>query len=398
MQVEQVEQVESQRRQPVELMPAEWERLVRLCGSLSGSADAAEDLAQETLIEAWRNAEKLQNPDAQRQWLSGIARNVCRRWLRSRERDIAKYERLVRQHGPSFADETRHHAGGPELEIEMERDELADLLDQALALLPASTRDVLVQRYVDERTHAEIADQLGLSEGTVAVRIHRGKQALRQSLANPELSASALAYGLIAPDAAGWQLTPIWCPFCGKHRLNARIDRESGDISGRCAGRCFGDGIVLDVRRTASGTMALTSVKSMLTRELIDLHQYYRQALAEHGGACQSCGRPATLERWSPDEPSSLANHHPYGIRLLCRACGLESGASLWHLLIDTPVAQQFWRRYPRMRALPVREVEVDGRLAMLSGFASSDSSARLDILSATHTYEILHVDGAVER
>jgi hypothetical protein len=50
------------------------------------------------------------------------------------------------------------------------------------------------------------------------------------------------------------------------------------------------------------------------------------------------------------------------------------------------------------MRALPVREVEVDGRLAMLSGFASSDSSARLDILSATHTYEILHVDGAVER
>lgn len=45
------------------LLPSEWNRLVRLCASLSGNVDTADDLAQETLIEAWRNAEKLQNPD-----------------------------------------------------------------------------------------------------------------------------------------------------------------------------------------------------------------------------------------------------------------------------------------------------------------------------------------------
>lgn len=380
------------------LLPSEWNRLVRLCASLSGTVDAADDLAQETLIEAWRNAEKLQNPDAQRQWLSGIARNVCRRWLRNRGRDAGKWERLVRQHDPSIVDETRRHAGGPGLEIELEREELVDLLDQALGLLPAATRDVLVQHYIDERAHAEIAERLGLSEGAIAVRVHRGKLAQRQALARPELSAGAVAYGLVTPDTASWQQTRIWCPFCGKHRLEARIDREVGDISSRCAGRCFGEGTILDVRRTESGSTALTSVKSMLTRELTDLHQFYRQALAEHGGRCQSCGRGVTLERWSHDGPSSLADHHPFGIRLLCRACGLESGASLWHLLVDTPVVQQFWRRHPRMQALPVREVEVDGRAALLSGFASSDASARLEIIAATHTYELLHVDGAVER
>lgn len=393
-----VDQTESQRRAPDTVMPAEWGRLVRLCASLSGNVDAAEDLAQETLIEAWRNSGKLQNPDAERQWLSGIARNVCRRWLRSRGRDAERWERLVRQHDPSIADETRRHAGSAELEIELERDELADLLDQALALLPAATRDVLVQRYIDERAHAEIAERLGLSEGAVAIRIHRGKLALRHALARPELSTGAVAHGLIEPGAAGWQPTRIWCPFCGKHRLEATIDRESGDISYRCAGHCFGDGTILDVRREASGTTALTSAKSILARALIGLHTYYRHTLAERNSRCQACGQSVTLERWSLDESSSLASHHPYGIRLLCHSCGFENGASLWHLLVDTPDVQQFWRRHPRMQALPVREVEVDGRAALLSGFASSDSTARLDILSAPHSYEILHIDGAVER
>lgn len=394
----QFEHVETPRLAMDALLPSEWNRLVRLCGTLTGNVDAADDLAQETLIEAWRNQDKLQNPEAQRQWLSGIARNVCRRWLRNRGRDIGRWERLVHQHDPSIADETRRHAGGSELEIELEHDELGDLLDQALALLPAATRDVLVQHYIDDRAHAEIAEQLGISEGTVAVRIHRGKISLRQALARPELSAGAVACGLVPPDTAGWQQTRIWCPFCGKHRLEARIDREAGDISYRCAGRCFGEGTILDVRRTASGSTALTSVKSMLTRELTDMHRFYQQALAEHGGRCQRCGRGVSLERWSQDGPTSLHNLHPFGIRLLCRACGLESGASLWHLLVDTPVVQQFWRRYPRMQAIPVREVEVDGKAAMLSGFASGDSSAKLEIVLATHTYEILRVDGAVER
>lgn len=55
------------------LLPAEWGRLVRLCAALSGSGDAAEDLAQETLIEAWRHVQSLRNPDALRPWLFGIA-------------------------------------------------------------------------------------------------------------------------------------------------------------------------------------------------------------------------------------------------------------------------------------------------------------------------------------
>lgn len=138
----QADQTESLQLQPGALLPAEWDRLVRLCGNLSGNADAAEDLAQETLIEAWRHADKLRNPEAHRQWLSGIARNVCRRWARSRGRDAARWERLAQHNDPIISDGSQQQATSPELEIALERDELADLLDQALALLPTSTRDV----------------------------------------------------------------------------------------------------------------------------------------------------------------------------------------------------------------------------------------------------------------
>jgi len=63
--------------------------------------------------------------------------------------------------------------------IELERHELAALLDRALALLPPETRLALVQHYIEESSHAAIAARLGLSEGGVAVRLHRGKLAFR---------------------------------------------------------------------------------------------------------------------------------------------------------------------------------------------------------------------------
>src|ERR671931_116163 len=64
--------------------------LVRLCARLTGDLDAAEDLAQETLYEAWRSAHKLHDPGGRPQWLADIARHVCLRWARSRGRELAR--------------------------------------------------------------------------------------------------------------------------------------------------------------------------------------------------------------------------------------------------------------------------------------------------------------------
>src|SRR5688500_9180837 len=70
--------------------PEERARLVRLCTRWTGNRDAAEDLAQETLFEAWRQAHKLYAPRGRSAWLAAIARNVCMRWSRKEGREMAR--------------------------------------------------------------------------------------------------------------------------------------------------------------------------------------------------------------------------------------------------------------------------------------------------------------------
>src|SRR5258707_6257256 len=100
--------------------------------------------------------------------------------------------------------EARLAARAADVTLELERDELARLLDRALALLPAETRQVLIARCVEESPQAEVAARLGVSEGAVAVRLQRGKLALRRVLAG-ELRAEAADFGMFAPGPAGWQ-------------------------------------------------------------------------------------------------------------------------------------------------------------------------------------------------
>src|SRR5919202_4842688 len=75
-------------------------RLVRLCTRFAGDAEAAEDLVQETLFEAWRHAHKLHDPAARAQWLSAIARNVCLRWARRRRQEVARLAPLDAEADP----------------------------------------------------------------------------------------------------------------------------------------------------------------------------------------------------------------------------------------------------------------------------------------------------------
>ena len=160
-------------------------KLVRLCATVSRDREAAEDLAQETLLEAWRNLHKLHDPTGADQWLAAIARNVCRRWTRRRGRDLA----LLRP-----AEEADSRREELDVELALERGELGELLDRALALLPPETRDVLVRRYVHDSSHAEIGARLGISDDAVSMRLARGKAVLRRLLAS-ELAEEALTYG-----------------------------------------------------------------------------------------------------------------------------------------------------------------------------------------------------------
>jgi RNA polymerase sigma factor (sigma-70 family) len=131
-------------------LPLERARLVRRCARFTGDVEAAEDLAQETLFEAWRHVHQLHDPAGRAQWLSAIARNVCLRWARRRSQEVARFAPLDANAEPVAPCLHEELADDIDLERDLEREELIALLDRALALLPPATRTVLIEKYVHE--------------------------------------------------------------------------------------------------------------------------------------------------------------------------------------------------------------------------------------------------------
>ena len=383
-------------------LAAERARLVRFCARLTGDARAAEDLAQETLLEAWRLRDRLREPsdaNGRVRWHSAIARNVCLRWQRSRGRDRAHLA-MPAAATPATLDSHPVNvlenaiADTADLEMELERDELAELLDRALALLPPVTRDILIARFIHEKPQAEVAARLGVSEDVVAQRLRRGKLTLRRVLTT-DLRRESAPYLAIAPepdepDEPEWQETRIWCPFCGRHRLLCHMDRSTGTFALHCAGHCLALTNVVGQATDPALVGGLTSPKSILTRHCLALSSYYRNGLAERITACPECGGVAEVRVGIPRDlvPDSLLAR---GVYVRCPRCGILDSATCYHLTIDTPQAIAFWRRYPRMRPLPIREIEYAGRAALLTGFESVGEAARVEIVSARDTWETLY-------
>ena len=257
-------------------LPLERARLVRLCARLTGVADAAEDLAQETLAEAWRNVHKLHDLEARGPWLSAIARNVCLRWKRAHGRERAQrvYPGRDREQPTLSIEESL--ADEFDLEVELERPGAGGVLDRAMALLPADTRTLLVQRYVEETPVVEVAQRLRLSEAAVTMRLQRGKLQLRRVLLT-DLKEVAVAYGLLEPAASIFEETRIWCPLCGRRKLHGRFEPRTRKLLMMCP-TCSPEPISTLVE---GGDMELFAgvqgYKAALSRLVVWVRAYYRK-------------------------------------------------------------------------------------------------------------------------
>lgn len=366
-------------------------RLTRLCAKLTGDPDAADDLAQEALIEAWRHLESLRSPQLFNAWLSGIARNMSLRWLRSRARRPAEL-----QLEPHVEDRPGEPAAQIDIELELERDELVELLDRALVMLPAAAREILVRRYVDESPLAEIAGRLGISEGAVAMRLQRGRLALQRVL-HTDLRDAAAEFNLVEPGGGEWRTTRLWCFYCGRNRLVGRLERHAGGVlfQLRCAAWCRGPGVHVSYSDGPPFVPMLGSVRSFkpaLRRVMGWVDTYYRDGDAmKHTAACIGCGRPATIKLSLPE----LAANGPdrYGLHVRCAYCaGPPPHESVFGLALCTPEGRRFWQHFPHIRTHALREVEAEGRAALAIVFEQVDGAAELGALIDRETFRVLRV------
>lgn len=131
----------------------------------------AEDVCQDAFIAALERLATLRDPDRFGPWLLEIVRNRALNLLRRRR---------VRAEEPI---EEAAHGGGSDPGRDLERSALrADLL-AALATLDETRREVALLHDVEGWRHAEIAERLGMPEGTVRYHLHEARRTLRERLA-----------------------------------------------------------------------------------------------------------------------------------------------------------------------------------------------------------------------
>jgi len=351
--------------------------LIRLCTRMTGKSDVAEDLAQETLLEAWKHLHTLRDPQRFSSWLAGIARNLCLRWKRAQAHERTRIDELQRA-GQFLADDRAATLVGEfDLEIELERRELVELLDRALALLPAETRLLLIERYIQESPLAEIAGRLGISLGTATKRLQRGKLAFRHTLTTN--FQQELAPYLLMRAGGGWQATRLWCFVCGQRHLYARVEPTMVHFA------CLAHGpqrphasFHVQWRRSIQGYRRMIS--SMLTW----IESFYGPYLALGQIPCPGCGRscPITID---PDG---------HGFQVCCPVCQKQGREWYGSLSLAQPQVQQFWQEQDKIRLLPTQDIETGSRLGLLVQFESVSSQAGIAVVLARDTYEILRVVG----
>ena len=156
-------------------------RIYNLALRMTGNPDVALELSQEAFLNAWKGLGKFQGDSSFATWLYRLTSNVCFDFPRREKRRSALSMTI------SLDDE--EEARQAELpderfspHVEAERRERQEALRAGLNTLSAEHRRVLILRELEGLSYGEIAQVLGLEEGTVKSRIARARLALRNYL------------------------------------------------------------------------------------------------------------------------------------------------------------------------------------------------------------------------
>lgn len=157
--------------------------IFNLAYRMLGDAHEAEDAAQEIFVRTYR---QLMRYDSERKfstWILAIASNYCIDQLRKRRLRFVPLEQIVPW--------ARARDASPETQALAH--EASDEMQQYLKRLNEKYRVVLVLRYWQDLSCAEIGDVLRLPEGTVKTQLHRARKALERLMAEQREPDSALS-------------------------------------------------------------------------------------------------------------------------------------------------------------------------------------------------------------
>jgi RNA polymerase sigma-70 factor, ECF subfamily len=163
------------------------DQVYRVARRLVGSREEAEDLVQETYARAFRSWRSFTPGTNMRAWLLRILTNL----------NLDRGRRIQRTPDLQPLEESDYYLANriasAEGEEVLEQDQVVERLSQdsvvkALAEVPHQFRDVVVLVDIGDFTYADAAQILDIPIGTVMSRLHRGRRALKQKLAEETMA------------------------------------------------------------------------------------------------------------------------------------------------------------------------------------------------------------------
>jgi len=153
-----------------------WRKVFNVAYKFVGKHDEAEDLTQDIFLKIFKALKTFDRRANFQTWIISISRNLCIDHYRSVRKERQTIARDVDSNDLQPATLER----GPYAQAEHQ--DLRAQLRQALETLPLTLRTAVVLRDLQELSYQEIADRLGLPEGTVKSRINRGRIELAHQL------------------------------------------------------------------------------------------------------------------------------------------------------------------------------------------------------------------------
>ncbi len=175
-----------------ELLQQHQDLLYRYAYRLSGSAEDAEDLTQQTFLIACENLHQLREPSAAKSWLCAILRHAFLKHQKQRPAMLPLDQ----------AAEPMQKADSPLVDEEA--------FQRTLGEIPEEFRSAVILYYFHELSYKEIAQALEIPLGTVMSRLSRGKSLLKARLAREDLEFGGFesAIPITRPPAA----LPVFVP------------------------------------------------------------------------------------------------------------------------------------------------------------------------------------------
>ena len=170
-----------------ELVSSNEKRIYNLCYRMMKSDQDAQDMAQESLIKAWKSLRKFNMKAAFSTWLYKIAVNTCLDELRRRKGNTQSIEEL-KEKGHTIKDEKSEN-------FEKESD-LKYVLTQAMDNLEPKEKAIIVLKDIQGYSYEEISIILDCPVGTVRSRLSRSRKKLAGVCIDMELYPNTMRQNL----------------------------------------------------------------------------------------------------------------------------------------------------------------------------------------------------------